>query len=277
VRHLELTGESQDAAPQVCISPGQATLLDFGEDFEPGTLALEGKERFARVDPAHSTLKLVASERLRPGERLRLTVRFPGTATPASAALLLVVHPALAEPLVYVHRQTRAADSYRQELAAAKAETHQCQQQNARLRAERNVPAGLVGVLASGLLGEGDTGILAADLTERVQRLPSSALEVDRARTYRTEGRVALWLKLANPPGAAPWVAQGATLTLPGRQGEALKILNVWQPAPIPSGDLGTLVVEAEAPAQALPGPLVLKAWEAGGARTVTLGGVTLP
>jgi len=277
VRHLELPMEPQDDAPQVCISPVQPTFIDFNETFEPGSVALEGEERFARVEPTHSSLKLVPSERLRPGERLRLTVRFPGTATPASATLLLVVHPALAEPLVHVHRQTRAADSYRQELVAAKEETRQCQQENARLRAEQGLPRGLVGLLASGLLGEEDTGVLAADITKRVQRLPSSALEVNRAQVYRTEGRVALRLKLTNPEGAAPWVAQGATLAPAGRQGEALKILNVWQPAPVPTGDAAMLVVEAEAPSRQAQGPFVLRLWAEGEARPVTLSGVMLP
>lgn len=229
------------------------------------------------MEPTRSSLKLVPSERLRPGERLRLTVRFAGTAAPASATLLLVVHPALAKPRVYVHRQARAADSYRRELAAAKQETRQCHEENARLREERNVPKSLVELLASNLLGEGDMGVLAADLSERVQRLPSGALLVTRAQAYRTQGQVAFRLRLTSPAGAAPWVADGATLSLAGRQGVALKVLDVWQLAPVPSGGSATLVVEAEAPAQALPEPLVLKVWEAGGARAVTLGGVTLP
>ncbi len=277
VRHVELPVEPQVEAPLVCVSPGQATLLDFGEPFAPGSVALEGQEHFAWVDPARSTLKLVPSERLRPGERLRLTMRFADTAAPASATLLLLVHPALAEPLVYVHRQVREADSYRRELTAAKEETRQCREENARLREARNVPKSLVELLASGLLGDKDGGVLAADISERVERLPTSALTVSRVQTYRTEGLVAVRLRLKLPKGAAPWVAEGATLSLAGRQGEALKALDVWQPAPIAGGESGTLVVEAEAPAQALPEPLVLKVWEAGGARAVTLGGVTLP
>jgi uncharacterized protein (TIGR02268 family) len=261
----------------VCVSPGQTTLLDFDGAFEPESVALEGKERFALVDPARSTLKLVPSEQLRPGDRLRLTVRFPGTATPASATLLLVVHAAVAEPLVYVHRQPREADSYRQELAVAKEEARQCHEENARLHAERNVPGGLAGLLASGLLGEKATGVLAADISERVQRRPSNPLAVTLVHSYRAGSRVALRLKLDNPPGAAPWVAEGATLVRAGRQGAALKVLTVWQQSPVSGGDAAMLAVDAEAPAEDLPEPFVLKLWEAGGERTVTLSGVTFP
>jgi uncharacterized protein (TIGR02268 family) len=277
VRHVELSAEPQEDAPQVCVSPGQTTLLDFDGAFEPESVALEGKERFALVDPARSTLKLVPSEQLRPGERLRLTVRFPGTSAPAGATLLLVVHAAVAAPLVYVHRQPREADSYRQELAVAKEEARQCHEENARLRAERNVPGGLAGLLASGLLAEMATGVLAADIGERVQQFPSNALRVPFVESFRAGSRVALRLSLDNPPGAAPWVAEGATLVRAGRQGLSLKVLTLWQPAPVPSGKNGLLVVDAEALAEELPGPFVLKLWEAGGARTVTLSGVTFP
>ncbi|HZI03594.1 MAG TPA: DUF2381 family protein, partial [Archangium sp.] len=203
---------------------------------EPESVALEGKERFALVDPARSTLKLVPSEQLRPGERLRLTVRFPGTSAPAGATLLLVVHAAVAAPLVYVHRQPREADSYRQELAVAKEEARQCHEENARLRAERNVPGGLAGLLASGLLAEMATGVLAADIGERVQQFPSNALREPFVESFRAGSRVALRLSLDNPPGAAPWVAEGATLVRAGRQGLSLKVLTLWQPAPVPSG-----------------------------------------
>jgi uncharacterized protein (TIGR02268 family) len=276
-RHVELPAAPHEEAPQVCVSPGQTTLLDFDTAFEPESVVLEGSERFALVDPARSTLKLVPSERLVPGERLRLTVRFPGTAAPASATLLLVVHAALAEPLVYVHRQSREADSYRQELAAAKDEVRRCHEDVARLRAERNVPGGLAGLLASGLLGDEAKGVVAADIGEHIQRLPSSALDVGLAHAYRAKGRVALRLRLDNPTGAAPWAAEGATLVRAGRQDLALKVLNVWQPAPIPGGGFAMLVVDAEAPAKEIRGPFVLKLWEAGGARTVTLSGVTFP
>jgi uncharacterized protein (TIGR02268 family) len=277
VRHVEVPELPQEDAPQVCVSPGQTTVLDFDDAFVTGSVALEEEERFTLVDPARSTLKLVPSERLRPGERLRLTVRFPGTASPASATLLLVVHAAMAEPLVHVHRMARAADSYRQELAVAKEEVRRCQEDIARLRAEQNIPGGLAGLLASGVLGDDAEGVLSADLSERIQWLPSSALSVTLAHAYRAPGRVALRLRLENPAGAAPWAAEGATLAQAGRTGAALKVLTVWQRALIPGGGFDMLVVDAEAPENELQGPFVLKLWEAGGTRTVTLGGVTFP
>ena len=93
--------------------------------------------------------------------------------------------------------------------------------------------------------------------------------------SYRAAGRVALELWLANPDDAQPWTAEGAALT--SKAGDALRVLRVWQLEPIPPGDMRTVVVEAEEVAPASRGPFILKLWEAGGKRAVTLGNVTFP
>ncbi|WP_164015787.1 DUF2381 family protein [Pyxidicoccus trucidator] len=275
VRHVELPALPLEAPVQVCISSGQPTLINFDGALAPGSVGLEGEGRFALVDAARSTLKLVPSEKMVPGERFRLTVRFDDTAAPASATLLLVVHAAQAEPLVNVYRQTRTAESFRQQLQAKEEEVRRCQEDNARLRAERPGPGGLAGLLALDLTG--DTGVAAEDIGERITRHPSSALEWARVHSYRAATRVAVRLHLANPAGAAAWAAEGASLVLAGRQGVELKVLAVWQQAPIAGGGTDKVVVEAEAPVTEMRGPFILKLWEAGGTRPVTLGGVTFP
>ncbi len=258
VRHVELPAVPLEAPVQVCISPGQTTLINFDGALAPESVGLEGERRFALVDPARSTLKLVPSEKMLPGERFRLTVRFDDTAAPASATLLLVVHAAQAEPLVNVYRQTRTVESFRQQLQAKDEEVRRCQEDNARLRAERSGPGGLAGLLASDLTGE--TGVAAEEITERITRHPASALTVLRTHAYRAATRVAVRLRLENPAGAAPWAAEGASLVPAGRQGVELKVLSVWQEAPIAGGAAGKLVVEAEAPAPQAEAPAPVEA-----------------
>nr|WP_225937519.1 DUF2381 family protein [Myxococcus sp. RHSTA-1-4] len=241
----------------------------------PGSVALEGKERFALVDPARSTLKLVPSEQMVPGERFRLTVRFENTSAPASASLQFVVHAAQAEPLVSVHRQPRPAESFRQELQVKDAQLRRCQEDNSRLRAESTGPGGLAGLLAADVTG--DMGVDAEDILDRILRAPSSALRLQRVHAYRTKDRVGVRLALENPAGGEEWTAEWASLVLAGRRDLELKVLVVWQKAPIPGGESRKVVVEAEAPDASIRGPFVLKLWAKGGTRPVTLSGVTFP
>jgi uncharacterized protein (TIGR02268 family) len=189
--------------------------------------------------------------------------------------LLLVAHGALAAPLVEIHREARTVESYKQEAQAREEEARQLREEVARLRAERGGPGGLVGLFASGLMGE--DGIPWADLGRSVTLSPANALRVRRGHSYRAEGRVAVRLELDNVEGAVPWTVEGAALTQEGRRGAALRVLAVWQKAPIPPGGRGDVVVEAQAKNLEGRGTFTLKLWEADGVRTVTLGGVTFP
>jgi uncharacterized protein (TIGR02268 family) len=176
---------------------------------------------------------------------------------------------------VDVHRETRTVESYQQEVRAKEEEARQCSEENARLRADKASPSGLTGLLASGPMGEG--GVVSKDLTGSLSRPPANPLRVPQVTSYRATGRVALEFRLENPEGAQAWKAEDAALTQEGKRGMSLKVLTVWQKAPIPPGEGGRVVVEAEPPTDGTRGPYTLKLWEAGGARTVTLGGVTFP
>lgn len=60
--------------------------------------------------------------------------------------------------------------------------------------------------------------------------------------------------------------------------GEALRVLPVWQSEPFTSASVNPrVVVEAEASETEARGPFILKVWESGGKRLVTLGNVTFP
>ncbi|MDC0713211.1 DUF2381 family protein [Stigmatella sp. ncwal1] len=274
VLHVGLPEVLTDELPQVCISPGLGTLFSF--DAALGTVKLDAAERFTQVEFGQSTLKLMPSEQVQPGDQLRLTVRFKDNAAPSSATFLLTVHAAQAVPLVDVHRQPRTVESYREELKAKEGEVRQCLEENAQLRFENAGPGGIAGLLTSRLMGE--QGIASQDIVRNTGLHPLSGLFVVMATSYRATGRVAVAVKLRNSEGAALWTAEGATLHLEGKRGVALNVLRVWQEAPIDSGKWPRLlVVEAAAKEQEAKGSFTLTLWEAGGARTLTLGGVTFP
>jgi uncharacterized protein (TIGR02268 family) len=227
------------------------------------------------VDPGASTLKLVPSEKVPQGRPLRLTVRFADSAAPSSASLVLVAHAEEAASLVEVHRQTRTAESYKQELKAMEEEARQLREEIARLRADKTGPGGLRGLLAAGAMKK--EGVASKNLTESLTESPTNPLGAGEVMGYRSASRVALEVALTNPKGAPTWTAEGATLTLEGKRGVSLKVLPLWQDAPIPPGESERVVVEAEATAEEARGTFTLKVWEEGGTRTVTLGGVTFP
>ncbi len=262
---------------EICISPGFSTTLSLDAPFVHASVALEGKERFALVDPGDTTLKLVPSEKLLPGERLRLTLRFEGDAAPASAAFILVVHAAEAEPYVEVHREKRTVESCRAELKANAAELQQCREENGRLRAEKDAPDGLRGLIAMGEINF-ERGIVPQDITTSVTNHPTSAFAVSLAASYRSIRSVAVELFLEIPPGAASMTVGGAKLVGPDRR--KLPALEVWPTGPLTRGPDGFahVFVEAKATTGEAKGAFTLKLWETGGgARTITLSGVTFP
>ncbi|NVJ09871.1 DUF2381 family protein [Myxococcus sp. AM001] len=278
VRRVELSAEPSEAVPppEVQISPRVSTTFEFDAILDSAKVVLEGEARFSLVDFGRSTLRLVPSEQFLPGERLLLTVRFQDGSVPVGATFILVAHPARGERIVEVWRQARTAESYQQEANEARAETQQCHAENTRLRAEQREPSGIAGLLANGVIQK-EEGVAAKLLrvNEEVRQHPGNALRAHRAWSYRAPVRVAVAVEFENPDAASPWTAEGASLV--SKPGTSLKILTVWQKAPISRDPLGRIVVEAEATPDAAQGPFTLKLWGPGGLRAITLSGVTFP
>ncbi|WNG58622.1 DUF2381 family protein [Archangium gephyra] len=274
---LELKAEPPATPPVVCISPDVPLTLRFDSALRPGSVRLEERERFPDVTSGQQNLLLVPPENLAAGERFHLEVCFADGAAPGCARFLLLSHPALGLSQVKVFRQPRLVASIQEGEKTAQAETRQCQEEVRQLRAERGVPEGLRGALASGLLGK--TGIVAKALTESITQAKGNALRLETALSYRAEGRVAVEVWLLNP-GTLPWTAAGAVLR--GPKGEVLKPLPLWQqevllPAQPGAGRRHRVVVEVLASEKETRGTYTLTLWDAGQQRTVTLGNITFP
>ncbi|MFP2900330.1 DUF2381 family protein [Corallococcus sp. 4LFB] len=274
VRRIELVSDDTQPVAEVAVSPGLSTVFIFDSEVSREGVTLEGRERFAVLDAGLSTLRLVPSEKLSPGERLKLTVRFLDGAAPASATIVLVSHPARSEALIEVYRRKRGIETYQEEVRQARLEAEQYKEENARLRAERSAPDGVTGLIATSVLD--GRGIEFRDVTEGVSQVPGGAAAKNFVYAYRTARRVAVEVHLNSRGDDQPWTAVGAMLR--GKANEELKVLRVWQSGPLaPDSTNQRVVVEAEAASKFPQGPFTLKLWDADGRRTVTLGNVTFP
>ncbi|RYZ16919.1 MAG: DUF2381 family protein [Myxococcaceae bacterium] len=273
VRRIELVSDDSQPAAEVAVSPGLSTVFIFDSEVSREGVVLEGRERFLILDAGLSTLRLVPSERLSAGDRLKLTVRFQDGAAPASATFVLIAHPARSEAQVEVYRRKRGVETYQEEVRQARLEAEQLREENVRLRAERSAPDGVTGLIATSVLN--GRGIEFRDVSKGVTLAPGGAAGRSVVYAYRTARRVAVEVTLVHVGDAQPWTAAGATLR--GKANE-LKVLQVWQSGPVASDSKSQrLVVEAEAASESPQGPFTLKLWDADGRRTVTLGNVTFP
>ncbi|MGZ3458948.1 MAG: DUF2381 family protein [Archangium sp.] len=267
-RCIELTADGSTEVSEVQISPGQPTTFLFDSDVRVDGVTLENRERF-EMAPGKRILTLVPSERVRGEKPSTLTVCFADGAAPTCSTFRLVVHPAIGERRVEIFRHPRPVDSIQAELRKTREENTELRAEIDRLRAERDRPEGLTGLLDSGMMDEKGIPCSNVDVVQR----PRAALLAQWVITCRARGRMAVRFELTNG-GAAPWMPRGAKLV--GPKGEELKA-SAWPPEPIYPGKSRLLYVEVQAANVQTVGPFVLKLWEADGSRIVTLGNVTFP
>jgi uncharacterized protein (TIGR02268 family) len=253
------------------VSRGRTTVLTF--DTPVQRVEVERPERWGpRLSADSRVLTLKPTSAVQPGEEARLTVHFEDGAAPEQAPFLLAVHPGGPEE-VEVSRHPRTLESYRLEAGEQRARVEACQGALVRLQAERGGPGGLTQVVDTGLVGK--ESLTFQNIGSVLTMRPDNALQVTYASAWRTPRYLLLKVSLRYP-GTEEWTAEGASLT--GKRGGALKVLSVWQRAPIAPGDSlgGEVYVEAELTSGVL-GPATLRLWSAGGTRLVTLHGVPLP
>ncbi|HEX8698699.1 MAG TPA: DUF2381 family protein [Myxococcaceae bacterium] len=271
---IDLLAEPEEKRHTLCISPGIVTTWLFDASLPPGAIGLdvEAQQEVVLLQ-AGRLVTLLPSEKLMPGRRLNMMVRFDDGAAPTSIAFELVVHPARAHRQVEVFRRRRTVESYQQALRVKEAEVQQCHEENAQLRATQGRLDGLRGLRSAELMS--DLGVAATVLTRSVTSRPGSKVEVLRAVSFRSVERVAVEveLDLTALAGGKAWNAEGAALV--GPSGRELPVLGVWQEPREARSQV--VMVEAKAAPGEAQGTFTLKLWEHGGARSVTLQGVTFP
>lgn len=270
-RCIELTAERVNEVPEVQISPGQPTTFRFDSDVRADGMTLENREHF-EVAPGKRLITLEPSEKMRGAKPSTVTVCFVDGSAPACASFRLIVHPAIGERRVEIFRHARSMDSVQTELRKTREENTGLRAEMERLRAEHDRPEGLIGLFASGMVGE--AGIPSQVITEFITKRESNSLQPWKVRTFRAPGRVAIKLLLENPDAAKSWTPQGAVLV--GPKGEVLEA-SFWPAEPIPSGERRSVWSEVMAPDARTEGTFTLKIWEADGQRTFVIGNVTFP
>jgi uncharacterized protein (TIGR02268 family) len=262
----------------VCVSADEPTTFVFDSRVTEGAVEFQPEGRLADWSPGKERLSLnvIPKGDFLAGERVKVTVRFADGAAPASASFWLVGHAAKGTRRVEVFRQPRPPEVLKKERDEAQAETRQCEEDKARLLAEREAPGGLMG---SAWL-EGAGVVASKKLDQFLRQQPTNALGLETAwsYSYTREGEtrpasVVVRLGLKNP-SAEPWTLAGAALV--DSTGEEVELAR-WQEAPIPANGAGAVAVGIEGERAQLGCPCTLKLWEAGGPRTVTLGNVTFP
>ncbi|HYI02549.1 DUF2381 family protein [Hyalangium sp.] len=272
VRRIELAADPP-VLPELCISAGLSTTLLFDQALALDAVELEDRERFERVESTHSLLVLIPSEKLVPGERLRLTVRFTEAGTPASATFVLVVHRGQAERQVEVFRP-RSPGSCQAELQLKAAELQSCLEQRALPPPRVEAQASLAGLLMDGVLD--GKGITSVNVTSQSIALPpAESFEVQRVFLHRSRSRLVVEVQVKNGDSASPWTAAGAVLL--GPPGERLEPFWVLQGTPLGPGEVGTVWVEARASSKGPIGPYTLELWDENKAHTFILKGLKVP
>ncbi|WP_224240580.1 DUF2381 family protein [Hyalangium gracile] len=280
VRRIEL-GAGAVSPPEVCISPGLSTTLLFDRPLARDAVLLEGRERFQRLEVAGSLLVLVPSEKLEPGERLRLKVRFTPPDAPESATFVLVVHREEAERQVEISRASRPPDSCLSELQRTEVELQRKEVELQRCLAARPSPASLPDprVSLAALLSDG--AIDASGLTSQLvplREFPAARTDTARVKqvtVYRSIARLVVAVQLAAPEGMKPWQAVGASLVRPS--GEALQAQWLVQPRALTSGERESVWMEVDIPSDGARGSYTLELWDEARARTITVPGVRFP
>lgn len=270
VRRIELAA-SPSSLPELCISPGLSTTLLFDQELAKDAVELEGRERFQRVEATDSVLVLVPSEKLMPGERLQLKVRFTEAGTPASSAFVLRVYRDQAERQVEIFRPP-APGTCQAELQRKEEELQRCLDQRA-----SPPPQALASLAALMMENDIDPRLLTSREVTSSSLIPAPAegLAVTQVVLHRSLSRFVVEVHLGNTDPEKPWVAAGATLL--GRSGEVLELFHVLQLHPLEPGEVGQAWVEAPLPLTGALGPLTLEVWDSERTRSFTLKGLRVP
>jgi uncharacterized protein (TIGR02268 family) len=260
--------------PVACLSPGEFTNLRLDSALILGEqgLVVEGAGRSLPVDRGTHGISFFLPDDFPTGGRYQVTLRFSDSNAPANATLELVVHPSLVTHQVRLYRHERSAVELLQAAKAAWAEALQCKEEKAHLQAACTAGVGLRALLS----GEPPTpeSFKSVDMSDLATAGKRNALQQLGLFAYRLKEEVVLAVKLENP-GNEAWLAAGATLTTP--KGEQIQVVQVLQENPIAPCERGWALI-ALAPGSTVPeGPLTLTLWAEGGARTVSLGNLTLP
>ncbi|WP_434382868.1 DUF2381 family protein [Melittangium boletus] len=274
-----VTAGAPRAPREIRISPGRGLLLILDAPVARDRIVLEARESFRHVTLSADglLLTLLPSRELRMGRRLTLTIHFVDEAEPNPLDLVLVVSPQ-SEPQWEVSRRPSPFDRARQEAEESRAQLQECQTALLMATEEHSGREWLMRMLIQGQLSP--EGISSKFITAHLIIGPTETFHVHGAVSYRAANgntnrpmqRLAVDLLLTNQ-GSTPWAPTQAQLITPTGEWTA----EVWSPRPIPPEGTERVLIEADIPGNAAPGPSTLKLWNQQATRMATISGVRFP
>ncbi|WP_224249096.1 DUF2381 family protein [Hyalangium gracile] len=242
-RSVILMGKAGES-PLIYLAPDAPTFILLDAPIVRESVEVEGRARFARVDPADQGITLVLAVPLGPKERLALRFTYR-EGSPQSVVFLLTSQPGTVDAVVNVSRPQQTVEACRVELSATRerceAQSKELEELKARPPAVSPAAVALAGVVdLKGMRGE-DFGLACFEVRGELRPVQCRGLG---ASTWTV-----VVLEVSNT-GAAPWVPAWAELT-PAAGGEPRRARAVLSgQATIPPGGSVSVAVEVEMPAR---------------------------
>ena len=243
-RSIVLTGQAGES-PVIYLAPGTVTLILLDAEIVRESVQVEGRDRFARVDPGDSGITLALRAPLRPGEQLALRFTYR-EGSPSSVKLLLTGQPGQVDTVVNVSRPQQTAEACREELSATR---ERCEAQARELEELKARPSA-VSPAAVALAGFVDLyGMTARDFSEECFQVRGELRPV-ACRGLGGTTWSAIVLEVSNT-GGETWTPAWAEVT-PAAGGEPRRARAVLSgQATIPPGGTVSVAVEVEMPVRA--------------------------
>ena len=242
-RSIVLTGRAGES-PVLYLEPGTVTLILLDAPIVRESVRLEGRARFARVDPGDQSITLALRAPLGPGERLALRFTYR-EGSPSSVMFLLTGQPGEVDTVVNVSRPQQTVEACRVELSATR---ERCEEQARELEELKARPPA-VSPAAVALAGFVDLkGMAAQNFWGECFRVRGE-LRAGECRGLGASTWSVVVLEVSNT-GAEPWAPAWAVVT-PTAGGEPRRARAVLAgQAAIPPGSAVSVAVEVEMPAR---------------------------
>lgn len=248
-RQLVLPEGNSAPVPTVRVAPGYGTVLEFDASIDPDSLTVEGRERFALMEPTTRLVVLRPARPLPEDEPLLLEVGFADGLLPTHATLALVPATHEVDVQVRVIRKPRSAAALESRLEEVLA---------------RCEAGSFVKLALSGEMREGVTWQRVGTARSR------SAVTVVGQEVYRTHTRTVVVAELGLSPEARPWSPGEARLL--NAAGHEVRRLPVWMDGTrLQPGEVRSLAVEMDRPAKDADQHWGLELRERDGERGVSL------
>ena len=267
-RFVVLTGKAGES-PVLHLSPDVPTVILLDAPIIRESVQVDGRTRFARVDPGDMGITLALAVPLGPMERLALRFTYR-EGSPQTVVFLLTSQPGTVDTVVNVSRPQQTVEACRVELSATR---ERCEAQAKELEELKARPP-VVSPAAVALAGLVDLkGMQAHAFREGCREVPGE-LHPAQCRGLAASTWTVLVLEVSNT-GPEPWAPAWAEVT-PAAGGEPRRARAVlsWQATISPGGTV-SVAVEVEMPVREkgawLSQPHTLRVCNADGSRCLSV------